>query len=277
LNAESVPVSLSVKSLNHTPIGIFDSGIGGLPIAQKVRELLPSEDIIYVADTAFAPYGEKSEAEILQRAIQVVEFLLSKNVKAIVVACNTATMVAIKTLRERYDVPFIGVEPGVKPAAIQTKTGVIGVLATEKTLSSHAFDALAKRVAGNVQMEIQPSPKLVHLVENLQLDFDQAHKAVREYVEPLMIKGADTIILGCTHFAHLTPVIEQVAGSPVTVISTELAVAKEVQRRLDLEKLLCMATLPAMNRFYTSGDLDLYRKQIAHLWQDVETVGIYQF
>ncbi|WP_240693234.1 glutamate racemase [Thiomicrorhabdus indica] len=277
MNAESVPLSLSVKSLNHTPIGIFDSGIGGLPIAQKVRELLPSEDIIYVADTAFAPYGEKSEAEILQRAIQVVEFLLSKNVKAIVVACNTATMVAIKTLRERYDVPFIGVEPGVKPAAIHTKTGVIGVLATEKTLSSHAFDALAKRVAGNVQMEIQPSPKLVHLVENLQLDFDQAHKAVREYVEPLMIKGADTIILGCTHFAHLTPVIEQVAGSPVTVISTELAVAKEVQRRLDLEKLLCVATLPAMNRFYTSGDLDLYRKQIAHLWQDVETVGIYQF
>ncbi|WP_321276679.1 glutamate racemase [Thiomicrorhabdus indica] len=264
-------------NFSQQPIGIFDSGIGGLPIAQKVRELLPSEDIIYVADTAFAPYGEKSEAEILQRAIQVIEFLLSKNVKAIVVACNTATMVAIKTLRERYGVPFIGVEPGVKPAAIHTKTGVIGVLATEKTLSSHAFDALAKRVAGNVQMEIQPSPKLVHLVENLQLDFDQAHKAVREYVEPLMIKGADTIILGCTHFAHLTPVIEQVAGSPVTVISTELAVAKEVQRRLDLEKLLCVATLPAMNRFYTSGDLDLYRKQIAHLWQDVETVGIYQF
>ena len=268
---------MTTSSHSLQPIGIFDSGIGGLPIAQQVHKLMPSEHLIYVADTAFAPYGEKSEEQILERAIQVVEFLLSKNVKVIVVACNTATLVAIKTLRARYDIPFIGVEPGVKPAAIHTQSGVIGVLATEKTLSSHAFDALAKRVAGDVQMEIQPSPKLVHLVENLLLDFEKSQAIVREYVNPLVAKGADTIILGCTHFAHLAPVIEKVAGSEISVISTELAVAKEVQRRLDREKLLGTETLSVMNCFFTSGDLILYRKQIGYLWPEIEIYNIQEF
>lgn len=252
---------------NSQPIGVFDSGVGGLPIAQQLRKLLPHEDLLYVADTAFAPYGEKSEAEILERSIVVVEFLLSQNVKAIVVACNTATMVAIKTLRERYDVPFIGVEPGVKPAAIHTQSGVIGVLATEKTLTSHAFDSLAKRVAGHVQMEILPSPKLVHLVENLQLDFAQAGVIVNEYVQPLIAKGADTIILGCTHFAHLAPVIRQVAGDQVTVISTELAVAKEAQRRLQGEGLINPNQEPGKERFFSSADLQWVQQQVKHFWQ----------
>ncbi|MBN2606537.1 MAG: glutamate racemase [Thiotrichales bacterium] len=248
------------------PIGVFDSGIGGLPIAQKIRELLPNENILYVADTAYAPYGEKTEDAILQRSLAVVDFLISQDVKAIVVACNTATMVSIKTLRERYDLPFIGVEPGVKPAAIHTKTGVIGVLATEKTLTSHAFDALAKRVAGNAHMEIQPSPKLVRLVEALQLDDEAATQAVEEYVHPLIKKGADTIILGCTHFAHLAPVIEKVAGEKVSVISTELAVAKEVVRRLKNDALLSAQTATGTTDFFSNGDLALFQQQIQYLW-----------
>lgn len=251
---------------NELPIGVFDSGIGGLPIAKKLRELMPNEDLIYVADTGFAPYGEKSEAEILARSIAVVEFLLAQNVKAIVVACNTATMVSIKTLRERYGIPFIGVEPGVKPAAIHTKSGVIGVLATEKTLSSQAFDALAKRVAGNVQMEIQPSPKLVHLVENLQLDFARASATVNEYVQPLIAKGADTIILGCTHFTHLAPVIQQVAGQEVIVISTEMAVAKEAKRRIEMESLVTKSGALGTQRFFSSADLGMVQQQIEYLW-----------
>ncbi|WP_024852003.1 glutamate racemase [Hydrogenovibrio kuenenii] len=252
------------------PIGVFDSGIGGLPIAKKIRELLPNENLIYVADTHYAPYGEKSEDTILQRSLAVTDFLRSQDVKAIVVACNTATMVSIKTLRaeygEKYDLPFIGVEPGVKPAAIHTKTGVIGVLATEKTLTSHAFDALAKRVAGNAHMEIQPSPKLVRLVENLQLDDDAAVKAVEEYVHPLIEKDADTIILGCTHFAHLAPVIEKVAGDKVSVISTELAVAKEVVRRLKVENLLTTQPDFGTTEFFSNGDLALFQQQIQYLW-----------
>lgn len=254
------------SSLTAQAIGVFDSGIGGLPIAKQIRELMPHEHLIYVADTAFAPYGEKSDAEILQRSIAVVEFLLSQKVKAIVVACNTATMVSIKTLRERYAIPFIGVEPGVKPAAIHTQTGVIGVLATERTLTSQAFDSLAKRVAGNVQMEIQPSPKLVHLVENLQLDFTQASETVQEYVQPLIAKGADTIILGCTHFTHLAPVIEQVAGREVTVISTELAVAKEARRRIQAESLASQRSTLGTQRFFSSADLAMVQKQVNRLW-----------
>lgn len=252
------------------PIGVFDSGIGGLPIARQIRALLPNENIVYVADTLHTPYGEKTEDYILQRSLAVTNFLLAQNAKAIVVACNTATMVSIKTLRERHSVPFIGVEPGVKPAAIHTQTGVIGVLATEKTLTSDAFNQLAKRVAGNVQMEIQPCPKLVRLVESLQLSGQDAVQAVEDYVHPLLEKGADTIILGCTHFAHLAPIIKQVAGLGVSVISTETAVAKEVARRLEAEDLLAKPVEPttqaASAEFWSNRDLPLFQKQVAALW-----------
>lgn len=262
--------------LQDCPIGVFDSGIGGLPIAKQIHQLLPNEALIYVADTAYAPYGEKTEAQILARSIAVVEFLLKQNVKAIVVACNTATMVSIKTLRERYQIPFIGVEPGVKPAAIHTKTGVIGVLATEKTLSSLAFDCLAKRVAGDVRVEIQPSPKLVRLVENLELKGSSVEQAVHSYVAPLITKGADTIILGCTHFAHLAPVIEQqaafLAGRPITVISTEYPVAKEVQRRLaDLDVLAFQERADSL-QFFSNANLNNFAKQVECLWGSSQKV-----
>lgn len=248
------------------PIGIFDSGIGGLPIAQKIRALLPNENLIYLADTLHAPYGEKPEDYIFQRSLAMVDFLLSKNAKAIVVACNTATMVSIKRLRELYEIPFIGVEPGVKPAAIHTKTGVIGVLATEKTLSSEAFNQLAQRVAGNAQIEIQPCPKLVRLVEALKLNDKDAFEAVEEYVHPLIEKEADTIILGCTHFAHLAPVIEKVAGANISVISTEIAVAKEVTRRLQIENLFAQKSTPGNAEFWSNSDLPLFQKQLSYLW-----------
>lgn len=247
-------------------IGIFDSGIGGLPIAQKIHQLMPNENLIYLADSEHAPYGEKTEDYILQRSLNITDWFIRQNVKAIVVACNTATMVSIKTLRARYNLPFIGVEPGVKPAAIHTKTGIIGVLATPKTLTSDAFNQLAKRVAGHVQVEMQPCPKLVRLVESLQLTDPQTYQAVEEYVQPLIEKGADTLILGCTHFAHLAPVIEQVAGTNVSVISTETAVANEVARRLKNENLNSDQTRPGITAFYSNGDLTTFQQQLAHLW-----------
>lgn len=247
-------------------IGIFDSGIGGLPIAQKIHQLMPNENLIYIADSEHAPYGEKSEDYILQRSLAITDWLIAAKVKAIVVACNTATMVSIKTLRARYNLPFIGVEPGVKPAAIHTQTGVIGVLATPKTLTSDAFNQLAKRVAGHVQVEMQPCPKLVRLVESLQLSEPQTYQAVEEYVQPLIEKGADTLILGCTHFAHLAPIIEQVAGANVSVISTETPVAKEVARRLKNENLISDQTRPGATAFYSNGDLAIFQQQLTHLW-----------
>lgn len=250
------------------PIGIFDSGIGGLPIAQKIHELLPNEHLIYVADTAHTPYGEKTEDYILQRSLAVTDFLFSHNAKAIVVACNTATMISIQTLRQLYSIPFIGVEPGVKPAAIYTQSGIIGVLATEKTLTSEAFNQLTQRVAANAQLAIQPCPKLVRLVENLQLDDDETHQTVHDYIQPLIAQGADTLILGCTHFTHLAPVIEQVAGLGVSVIRTETPVANEVVRRLQTAGHLNPSTTrPATPiTFYTNSDLNTFQKQIAHLW-----------
>lgn len=255
---------------NSKPIGVFDSGIGGLAIAQKIRELLPNERLIYLADTHYAPYGEKTETEILQRSIAITDWLVKQQVKMIVIACNTATMLAIKTLRQNYDLPFIGVEPGVKPAAIQTKTGVIGILATPKTLTSPAFHQLAERVAVNTQVEMQPCPKLVRLVESLKLDQPETWQAVEEYVQPLIKKGADTIILGCTHFAHLAPIIQQVAGKNIQIISTETAVANEVKRQLKNKQLLnSHSNSQSMEvEFWSSGDLNSFNKQIQHLWPD---------
>ena len=248
------------------PIGIFDSGIGGLAIAQSIHASLPHEDILYVADTFHAPYGEKTEDYILQRSLAITDWFITQKVKAIVVACNTATMISIQTLRNTYNLPFIGVEPGVKPAAIHSQSGIIGVLATPKTLTSTAFHQLAQRVAGHVQVEMQPCPKLVHLVESLELDSDNTHQIVADYVQPLINKGADTLILGCTHFAHLTPIIKQAAGDQIEVISTETAVAKEVARRLKHDNLISHQTQPGITKFHSNGDLTRFQLQLQRLW-----------
>ena len=248
------------------PIGIFDSGIGGLPIAKQIRERMPNEQLIYLADTLHAPYGEKSEAYILERSVTITEELLSRQVKAIVVACNTATLVSIKTLRERYSLPFIGVEPGLRPAALNTKTGVIGVLATAKTLTSQSFHDLAERVAMGARIEIQPCPDLVILVETLALSYQDTYNTIQRYIQPLLDKGADTLILGCTHFTHLKAVIQQVAGPNITIISTEEAVAREVDRRLTMENLHAEAsdlgTVLMLSNSHKTG----FEKQVTTLW-----------
>lgn len=261
--------------MRQQPIGIFDSGIGGLPIAEQIQRLLPNEQLIYFADTKFAPYGEKSEEFILQRAETITNWFISQDVKAIVVACNTATMVAIQQLRANFALPFIGVEPGVKPGAIQTKTGVIGVLATPKTLSSLAFHQLAARVASDIQVEMQPCPKFVHLVESLQLEPEQTLATVQEYLAPLLAKNVDTIILGCTHFAHLAEVIKQVAGDQINLISTEQPVALEVKRRLTELDLLANSQQTGGIKFFTNGDLTLYQSQLQRLWH-TETLAKHQ-
>lgn len=247
-------------------IGIFDSGIGGLPIAKQVRSFMPNENLIYLADTLHAPYGEKTEAYILERSLNITDYLLQRDVKAIVVACNTATLVSITALRERYPIPFIGVEPGLRPAALNTKTGVIGVLATAKTLTSQSFHDLAQRVAMGATVEIQPCPDLVLLVEALKLSDEEASATVQAYVQPLLDKGADTIILGCTHFTHLKTVIQKVAGETVNVISTEEAVAREVNRRLQQENLLSAQQTPGSTLLLTNSERNRFEQQVDTLW-----------
>ncbi|BBL35908.1 glutamate racemase [Nitrosomonas stercoris] len=253
-------------TLSSHPIGIFDSGIGGLSVARKIRELLPNEDIIYVADSLHAPYGEKSDNYIFQRMDAVTKFLLTHEIKALVVACNTATTTAISKLRTRYLLPIIGIEPGIKPASLSTHTGIIGVLATSRTLQTNSFTALTKRFANNIKIEIQPCPGLVTKIEALDFDSTQTINLLEQYISPLLAKGADTIVLGCTHYNHLSELIAKIAGENVAIIKTDTAVAKEVVRRLSAIKLLTSRDHSGTEKFWTSGPLAIYQQQIERLW-----------
>ena len=261
------PTRLTDPAMPHShPIGIFDSGIGGLSVAAKVRELLPADDILYVADSRHAPYGDKSDAFILERMNTVTDFLLGQGAKAVVVACNTATTSAIAQLRASWSVPIIGVEPGVKPAVLATRSGVVGVLATPRTLQTHSFSALAARFSSTVSIEVQPCPDLVGQIEALRFDDDRTLALLNRYISPLLEKGADTIVLGCTHYNYLADRIAQVAGPGVQIVSTESAVAREVVRRLACEGLLAESGKTGDEAFYTSGELAVFARQIDCLW-----------
>ncbi len=248
------------------PIGIFDSGIGGLSIARRIRELMPSENLLYVADSIHAPYGEKSERYIQQRSDTIARFLIEQNAKAIVVACNTATVSAIKNLRADFDLPIIGVEPGIKPAALQSKSGVIGVLATSQTLKSESFNNLSRLFSESVRVEIQPCPGLVEQIEALDLEGAQTERLVARYVAPLIQKGADHIVLGCTHYAFLAPMIRRAAGAHVEVVNTDMAVARETVRRLQMQNLLSESPQTGSATFWSSAEPSLAHRQLSELW-----------
>jgi len=257
---------------NSSGIGLFDSGIGGLSIARKVRDLLPSENILYVADSLHAPYGDKADSFLLERMKAVTEFLLSRGAKAVVVACNTATTSAIAKLRCQYPVPIIGVEPGIKPAALCSRTGVIGVLATPGTLKTHSFVNLAERYASGVKIELQPCPDLAAQIESLSFDSGRTIALLKRYISPLIEKKVDTIILGCTHYNHVSHLIAELAGPDITIVNTETAVANQVVRRLTAEGLLAADNRVGRDEFWTSGALDIYRNQIEKLWGQSDDV-----
>ncbi len=223
---------------NKQPIGIFDSGVGGLTITKDIHALLPHESLIYFADQAYAPYGDKSPEAIEARSLEIADYLVAQGCKAIVVACNTATVNAIEALRKKHDLPIIGVEPGIKPAAVNTKSNVIGVLATQQTINSHSFNALVSRFSENVKVVAMPSPLLVELVEANDLSSDYARQIVSDYVEPLLTAGADQIALGCTHYAFLAPLIQDIVGDRAVIINTASPVAAQLKRRLEEKALL---------------------------------------
>ena len=209
-------------------IGIFDSGSGGLSVYRELKKLLPQERYLYFSDNAHCPYGEKTAEYIQDRARTITDFLLDKGADIIVVACNTATAAAIATLRAEYpDVPFIGMEPAVKPAALGTKSGVIGVLATAGTLKGSKYLHTRGRFEDNVRIIEHVGEGFVELVETGQLDGKQAEETVRTSLQPLLDKGADIIVLGCTHYPFLQPVIERLAGPSVQVIDPAPAVARQ--------------------------------------------------
>ncbi len=230
-------------SISHQPIGVFDSGVGGISVLKHLHALLPNESLMYVADSLHAPYGNKSPDEIRARCFEIADFLIAQHVKAIVVACNTATAAAISAMREKYNalglnLPIIGMEPAVKPAAAATKNGVIGVLATVGTLKSAQFAALLASYGQEVQVVTQSCPGLVECVEMGALNDAQTFDLVKQYCAPLLAAGADTIVLGCTHYPFLQSMIQQVVGEGVILIETGLAVAKQLQHRLEEGHLL---------------------------------------
>ena len=252
-------------SSNH-PIGIFDSGIGGITVLRRIRETLPKENFIYIADTGHMPYGEKSHSYIQDRCLSLAAFLIRQGAKAIVVACNTATAAAIATLRERYTVPIIGIEPGVKPALAMTRSGVVGILATRETLKSDKFKRLVSRFGNGCRLEVQGCSGLMECVEQMDLDGKKTRALVAAFVQPLVAKGADTLVLGCTHYPFLLELIQEMAGSQVRVIDTGVAVAKEVCRRLGQADLLADGDKPNLQQFWTSGDPDKMQTLLNALW-----------
>lgn len=223
--------------MNTAPIGIFDSGVGGISVLREIRQLLPHEHLIYYADSGHCPYGEKSREDIIARACHITDDLLARDAKLIVVACNTATIAAVEHLRANYPVSFIGMEPAVKPAAAQTRSGVIGILATGASLGGEKFHRLLAQHAQDLRVITQPCRGWVEQVEAGDLNSAATVALVRQYCEPLLTEGADTLVLGCTHYPFLRPVIARVVGPDVALLDTGAAVARQVQRVLLRDEL----------------------------------------
>lgn len=238
------------------PIGVFDSGVGGLSVLREIRRELPAEDLIYVADSGYAPYGDRPEEYVRGRAIAVMEFLRAQNVKAVVVACNTATGIAVDALRARYTEPIVAIEPAVKPAAAQTRSRVVGVLATTQTLAGQKFAKLVSTHAGDVEVLTQACPGLVEQVERGELSSSSTRSLVEHYLRPLLDKGADTIVLGCTHYPFVSDVIRDVAGSAVSIIDSAGPVARELRRRLQSGRLLAAEPRTGTETFWTTGSAE---------------------
>jgi glutamate racemase len=256
---------------NGAPVGVFDSGVGGLSVLREIRHELPAENLIYVADSGYAPYGDRSEDYVRGRAVAVMEFLRGQGAKAVVVACNTATGIAVDALRAGYDVPIVAIEPAVKPAVARTRSGVVGVLATTQTLAGQKFARLVSTHAGDVEVLTQACPGLVEQVEAAELASSSTRSLVERYLRPVLDRGADTIVLGCTHYPFLDDVIRDVAGPSVTVIDSAIPVARELRRRLQVSGLLAVGVRRGTTRFWTTGSIDHVRGVIGQLWDgDVE-------
>jgi glutamate racemase len=215
------------------PIGVFDSGIGGLSVVRSLRAALPSEDVIYFADSAHCPYGSRSEDFILERSLAIAHALTGWRVKALIVACNTACAVALEALRSTFSFPIIGLEPAVKPAVNLTRTGRIGVVATPRTIASQRLGRLVERYAVHIDVERVAAPGWVELVEHGDLDSRAARQAIQSTVKPVVKRGADVLVLGCTHYPFLAPLVQAIAGERVCLVESGPAVAARTETVLE--------------------------------------------
>ena len=257
---------LSAPSPVARPLGVLDSGVGGLSVLREIRAQRPTEHIIYLADQAHVPYGPRSIEEVRAFTIEAARFLIDQGAKLVVVACNTASAAALYHLRERFpDMPFVGMEPAVKPAARDTQTGVIGVIATEATFQGELYASVVGRFAQGVNVETRACPEFVRLAEAGETDTPVARTAVQRCLAPLLEAGIDQLVLGCTHFPFLKDAIQAAIGPGVTIVDPSPAVARQVGRVLAERALLADGTDPGHVIYYTSGDPAAFRKTLGAL------------
>lgn len=238
--------------LDKRPIGFFDSGVGGTSVWKEVVQLLPHEDTIYLADSKHAPYGRKSHQEIIDLSIKNTDFLLEQNCKIIVVPCNTATTNAIKYLRETYDVPFIGIEPAIKPAALKSDTRKVGILATKGTLSSELFNKTQREFAMDVNTIEIVGTGIVELIEKGKKDSEEMRELLVEITEPFMISGIDYLVLGCSHYPYIKPLLKELLPARVKIIDSGAAVARQTLNVLKKNNLLNMSQEAGSHELYSN-------------------------
>jgi glutamate racemase len=237
------------------PIGVFDSGVGGLSILQGILKALPNEDLIYVADSIHVPYGKRPPEEVRDLSLGISRYLLSEGAKAIVVACNTASAMALQHLRLSFlHVPFIGMVPAVKPAAEQTRSGVVGVLATPNTLEGELYHEVVECFAHGARVLSATCDGLVECVESGDLDGQQVHEILHRCIDPLVAQGADVLVLGCTHYPFVMEAIRQVAGPGVAVIEPSEAIARRVGNVLHQQGLDRVPDHAGQTLWTTTGD-----------------------
>lgn len=254
-----------VPSQNNS-IGVIDSGVGGISVLKCIRENLPHENLIYVADSKFAPYGEKTIEEITSRVLTVFDFLNKQEIKSVVIACNTATAASIGVVRDKFDYPIIGMEPAVKPASLMSKNKVVGVLATSGTLLSVKFSALLEHHGNDIHFITQPCFGLVELVEQGDLESSVLHALLKKYINPLLQQNIDTLVLGCTHYSFLKPAIQKLMPDYIRIVETGDAVAKYLKRVLIEKNLLNQNSTSGVIDFWTNSLDQNADKVIASLW-----------
>jgi glutamate racemase len=246
-------------------IGIFDSGVGGLSVWQEIDRLLPNESIVYYSDNANCPYGEKTQSEVIEYSEKATQFLIDKGCKIIVVACNTATSQAIDYLRNTFDIPFVGIVPAVKPAAINSKTGVIAILATAGTLKSKKFNDTKQEFSGNTEVILVEAGELVDIVENGLQGTKYAGEILRKYINPLLERHIDHIVLGCTHFPFLIEDIKMIIGDSVILDNPAPAIAKRTKFILENENLTVSSRNEKQIKFFSSGNIETLKNLVGNI------------
>jgi len=258
-------------------IGVFDSGVGGLSVLREIRKQSPNESILYFADQVHVPYGQRALEEVRDFSEKITQFLLDRGVKIIVVACNTASAAALQYLRAIYpEVPFIGMEPAVKPAAEHTTTGIVGVLATPATFQGSLYGSVVERFANNVTLLTNTCPGLVEQIEQGDFTGEETRNILESALLPMLKQGIDTVVLGCTHYPFVIPLIQAITGPNVRVIDPAPAVARQIVRIMDLKGIRnCDSNLGSLN-FFTSGDVVQFERLLPYLLGEMgEIINIF--